>query len=148
MPRVHTACKRVWLRGGAGNNEAAMNLDALGELETAVMDALWSRAEPATARDVCEQLGDSRAYTTIMTTADRLHRKGLLVREKDGLAWRYQPVLDREGYRRAVTEHHAAVLIEAHGDIALHAFVDAAARATSLDRLARMVAAAQRKPGA
>ena len=81
-----------------------MNLEPLGELETSVMEAVWALA-PTTAREVHDHFGDSRAYTTIMTTLDRLHHKGLLAREKDGLAWRYQPTLGKAAYERAVTDH-------------------------------------------
>jgi predicted transcriptional regulator len=104
------------------------------------MEAVWALSS-ATAREVHDRPGEGRAYTTIMTTMDRLHHKGLLTREKDGLAWRYQPKLGRAEYERAVTEHEAARLLEEHGEVALSAFVDAAARATSLDRLAELVAA-------
>jgi predicted transcriptional regulator len=117
-----------------------MNLDPLGDLEGAVMEAVWALSS-ATAREIHDRPGEGRAYTTIMTTMDRLHHKGLLTREKDGLAWRYQPTLQRAAYERAVTEHEVTRLLDEHGDIALSAFVDAAARATSLDRLAELVAA-------
>ena len=36
------------------------------------------------------------AYTTLMTTADRLYRKGLLNRERDGRAFRYRPRWTRQ----------------------------------------------------
>ena len=117
-----------------------MNLEPLGELETSVMEAVWVLSS-ATAREVHDQFGEGRAYTTIMTTLDRLHHKGLLVREKDGLAWRYQPKLGKHAYERAVTDHEVGRLLDEHGEVALNAFVDAAVRATSLDRLAELVAA-------
>ena len=121
-----------------------MNLEPLGDLETSVMEAVWTLA-PTTAREVHghfgDHFGDSRAYTTIMTTLDRLHNKGLLAREKDGLAWRYQPTLGKAAYERAVTDHEVGRLLDVHGEVALSAFVDAAARTTSLDRLADLIAA-------
>jgi predicted transcriptional regulator len=72
----------------------------LGDLEAAVMDRLWSRADPATVREV---LGDLRrvrqlAYTTVMTVMDNLHRKGWLTRQLDGRAYRYRPASTREEY--------------------------------------------------
>ena len=117
-----------------------MNLEPLGELETSVMEAVWALA-PTTARGVHDHFGDSRAYTTIMTTMDRLHHKGLLTREKDGLAWRYQPTLGKAAYERAVTDCEVGRLLDVHGEVALNAFVDAAARTTSLDLLAELIAA-------
>lgn len=115
--------------------------DPLGPLETRVLDALWDHG-PATSREVCETLGEDRAYTTIMTTLDRLHRKGLLEREKDGIAWRYRPALSREAHARAVADALAERILGEHRESGIAAFVDAAARdAELLDRLAALVAA-------
>lgn len=114
--------------------------DPLGPLETRVMEALWDHA-PATAREVNDLLGDDRAYTTIMTTLDRLHRKGLLDREKDGLAWRYRPALSRAAHERAVADALVARVLGEHREAGIAAFVEAAAHdAALLDRLAALVA--------
>ncbi|MGH3431772.1 MAG: BlaI/MecI/CopY family transcriptional regulator, partial [Thermocrispum sp.] len=71
-----------------------------GELESAIMDVVWSRAEPATVREVLEALAGERdsAYTTVMTVMNILHRKGWLDRERAGRAWRYRPAMTREAY--------------------------------------------------
>jgi len=57
----------------------------LGELERAVMDHLWSSAEPQTVRQVHEELSAHRdlAYTTIMTVLQRLAKKNLVVQHRD-----------------------------------------------------------------
>lgn len=74
----------------------------LGELERALMEQLWDsaaqRPEGATVRDVLEALPAERglAYTTVMTVLDRLSKKGLVTRERDGRAWRYTPAGTRE----------------------------------------------------
>jgi predicted transcriptional regulator len=71
-----------------------------GDLEAAVMDALWSAERPLLVRDVVDVLSASRslAYTTVMTVLDNLHRKGWLSRARDGRAWRYAPIVTRESY--------------------------------------------------
>ena len=71
-----------------------------GELEAVVMDRLWARGRPTTVRDVVDELQRERpiAYTTVMTVMDNLHRKGWLIRELDGRAYRYMPVSSREAY--------------------------------------------------
>lgn len=70
---------------------------SLGELETAVMDVLWHATEPVTVREVLDQLTDrDPAYTTVMTVLDRLAKKGVADRERDGRAWRYRPSSTRE----------------------------------------------------
>lgn len=117
--------------------------EPLGKLESAVMDVVWVRF-PATARDVCDQMrgSEERAYTTIMTTMDRLHRKGMLRREKDGLAWRYSPALSKAEFEKALADELAAEILQAHGELALSAFVDAAARVDEslLERLTQLIA--------
>lgn len=62
------------------------------------MDRLWSWGRPVVVREVLEDLQRERAiaYTTVMTVLDNLHRKGFVVREKDGRAYRYRPTDTRE----------------------------------------------------
>lgn len=116
--------------------------EPLGPLESRVIDALWS-AGTGTAREVFAALGEEWAYTTIMTTLDRLHKKNLLHREKEGLAWRYRPVLDREAFERAKVDALAARLLGERKDLGLAALVDAADAAT-LARLAELIEARRR----
>jgi predicted transcriptional regulator len=63
---------------------------ALGPLETQLMNLLWSLGS-ATVRDVIATEEVPGAYTTLMTTLDRLHKKGLLRRVAEGRAFRYSP---------------------------------------------------------
>jgi predicted transcriptional regulator len=66
-------------------------LDAFfGKLELRVLDALWKRGSDASVRDVHADFPNT-AYTTVMTTLDRLHRKGVLDRVKAGRAFLYRP---------------------------------------------------------
>lgn len=95
-----------------------------GELESAVMEQLWSAGEPLTVRDVLSRLDREPplAYTTVMTVMDNLHRKGFLDRERAGRAFRYWPPKDR-------AEHTAELmreLLDNSGDasVTLLRFVD------------------------
>lgn len=73
------------------------NRPSLGELETAVMAVLWRSSDALTVREVLDSLTDrDPAYTTVMTVLDRLAKKGLADRERDGRAWRYRPTSTRE----------------------------------------------------
>jgi BlaI family transcriptional regulator, penicillinase repressor len=85
----------------------------LGPLEHRVMDVLWQRGE-ANVRDVHEQFGDGVAYTTVMTTLDRLYKKGLLTRWKVGRAFRYAPTASREESRRSLTTELLDGLLAQH----------------------------------
>jgi predicted transcriptional regulator len=42
------------------------------------------------------------AYTTLMTTLDRLHKKGLLARRKQGRAFRYSPRVSPEQFEEGI----------------------------------------------
>jgi predicted transcriptional regulator len=68
---------------------------ALGPLEISTMEILWQRGE-SNVRDVVERLERRLAYTTVMTTLDRLFKKGLLDRRKVGRSFAYLPRLSRQ----------------------------------------------------
>lgn len=67
----------------------------IGPLEERVLELLWRTGERS-VRDVREELGATLAYTTVMTTLDRLYKKGLLARRRSGRAFRYAPRMSRE----------------------------------------------------
>ena len=67
---------------------------AFGPLENRVLEALWARDTAACVRDLHPQFPQV-AYTTLMTTLDRLYRKGALTRHKDGRAFYYRPTATR-----------------------------------------------------
>ena len=71
---------------------------SFGDLEAAIMDRIWSAGRPMLVRDVQQALTPERAYNTVLTVVDILYRKGWLVREKDGRAYRYRAVVTREDY--------------------------------------------------
>ena len=69
-------------------------LSGLGPLEKRVLDATW-KLKKANVRDVVEYFENELAYTTIMTTLDRLYKKGYLDRE-EGRAFIYSPRVTQE----------------------------------------------------
>lgn len=113
----------------------------LGDLEQRVMDVVWDHPG-LTVREVADRMrGDAdRAYTTVMTTLDRLFRKDLLLRTKDGLAWRYVAAVDRLAWERRCADQLAADLLS-RGDAGLAALVDATADEAQLDRLEALIRA-------
>ncbi|MET8158299.1 BlaI/MecI/CopY family transcriptional regulator [Sphaerisporangium sp. NPDC005289] len=72
----------------------------LGDLESVVMDRMWSYRRPASVRDVLEDLQQERqiAYTTVMTVMDNLHKKGLLRRKQVSRAYVYEAIASKEAY--------------------------------------------------
>lgn len=61
----------------------------LGPLEDELLRVLWTRGD-ATVRELIDDSAVDGAYTTIMTTLDRLYKKGVLERTSEGRAFRYR----------------------------------------------------------
>lgn len=77
-----------------------------GMLEDEVLTALWAGGRPMTPAEVQLELGDRLAYTTVMSTLTRLHRKGLVTREPTARGgYAYAPTMDEADHTaRAMTE--------------------------------------------
>ncbi|MDR9499878.1 MAG: BlaI/MecI/CopY family transcriptional regulator [Hydrogenovibrio sp.] len=69
----------------------------LGELEVQVLESLWQCRE-ASVKVVFEHVGLVRGVSrnTIQSTLDRLYRKALLSRSKQGREFIYKPAISRE----------------------------------------------------
>jgi predicted transcriptional regulator len=76
---------------------------ALGQLERQVLDEAWRRGE-ISVRDVFTAFDEKLAYTTLMTTMDRLYKKKLLDRRKDGRAFLYSPAVSLEEFEHSIRE--------------------------------------------
>jgi predicted transcriptional regulator len=99
----------------------------LGHLELSVMEILWAHGE-GNVHDVAQRLGRPLAYTTVMTTLDRLFKKDLLVRRKCERAFLYAPRWTRlEWERKRAGDFVAGFLAapEATGDLLISSLVDA-----------------------
>ena len=66
------------------------NSTQLGPLERQMLSVLWRRGN-ATVRELLDGGETKLAYTTVMTTLDRLYKKQLLNRSAEGRAFRYAP---------------------------------------------------------
>ena len=82
-------------------------MNQLGDLERAVMDAIWSAVDAGhpsvSVREVHDAIVARRriAYTTVMTVMGRLADAGLLTQERSGRAYRYAPASSREALTAA-----------------------------------------------
>jgi predicted transcriptional regulator len=88
------------LRGQQRLSDAV--LDSLGDLERSVLEQVRYLQESNVSR-VCDALGGEYAYTTIMTTLDRLYKKEILERRKEGKAYIYSPKYSLAEMERGVT---------------------------------------------
>lgn len=75
----------------------------LGPLERKVLGAVWARGT-ATVREVRADGSIWQTYPTIMTTMDRLFKKGLLDRVSDGRAFRYSARYSPQELERVAAE--------------------------------------------
>lgn len=93
---------RFLLRGFRRPREVASL--ALGKLERQVLDQAWRRGGEVSVRDIYLAFDERIAYTTLMTTLDRLYKKKLLDRRKDGRAFLYAPAVSREEFEHGIRE--------------------------------------------
>lgn len=76
---------------------------ALGHLERQVLEEIWRRGETS-VRDIFISFNEQIAYTTLMTTLDRLYKKRLLSRRKDRRAFIYSALVSREEFEQGIAE--------------------------------------------
>lgn len=91
------------------------------------MEVLWHNPQ-CSVRDVVEKLDRSLAYTTIMTTLDRLYKKGLLDRHKSERAFVYSARLSSQDWERRRAGDLVAGLLagsQPTRELLLSSFVDA-----------------------
>ena len=115
----------------------------MGHLEVAVMEILWKQGE-SSVHQVVEKLERALAYTTVMTTLDRLYKKGLLERRKSERAYLYSPRQSRQQWEhQAAVDFVAGYLVRPHpaGELLISGLVDAVGRedAKLLDELEKKI---------
>ena len=86
-----------------------------GPLELKVLDVLWERQRAATVRSVQPSFPEL-AYTTLMTTLDRLYRKGVLRRFRLGRAFGYMPRCSRDELFGEMVSGHVTEVLSSCGD--------------------------------
>jgi len=116
---------------------------ALGRLERQVLEETWRRRD-ISVRDVFVAFEEKVAYTTLMTTLDRLYKKGLLSRRKEGRAFLYSPLVTPEELEQGIREDVIDGLLglgSASVEPVLACIVDAVSERDreSLDELDRLI---------
>lgn len=96
----------------------------MGPLEAAVMEIMWDKQE-ASVRDVYETLRLKRdiAYTTVMTIMGRLAEKGMLNKQKEGVAYLYCPAFTRDEFTKSMVGEILDGLFEDYADAAISHFI-------------------------
>jgi predicted transcriptional regulator len=132
----------VFMQDSSTDRASAQRLH-LGPLEIDVMEMVWTFGA-SNVREVVSRLERKLAYTTIMTTLDRLYKKGLLERELTDRAFVYRAKLSREEWdRRRAGEMMAGFLAgpEESRHVLLSCLVDAVGMhdAMLLDELGKKI---------
>jgi predicted transcriptional regulator len=126
------------------------NPPALGPLEIAVMEILWERGE-SNVHDVIENLDRPLAYTTVMTTLDRLYKKGLLSRHKSERAFQYSTRQTRREWEHKRAGEFVAGFLngpQAAGEMLISCLVEAVGQDTALlDELERKIRVKRKELG-
>jgi len=110
----------------------------LGELEKSILQYLW-QYQPADAKTVHAHFSDLRSSSlnTIQSALDRLYKKGLLTREKQGHAFQYQTLQSKQEFVGQLMNDVAADFITAEPERLQAAFVSMTQGADE-DALARL----------
>ncbi|MBL8220032.1 MAG: BlaI/MecI/CopY family transcriptional regulator [Bryobacterales bacterium] len=119
----------------------------LGHLESTLMEILWRKGE-LSVKELAELLDRPLAYTTVMTTLDRLYKKGLLQRRKCDRAFFYSPKLTfRDWIRRRAADLVRALRAGAPEEVVASSLVDAIGKhdRALLDELERQIRARRKQ---
>jgi predicted transcriptional regulator len=121
-------------------------MPALGKLEREVMDEAW-RCGQVSVREVYERFDERVAYTTLMTTLDRLYKKRLLDRTKSGRAFLYAPRVSAAELEQGIAEDVIDALLGGAAEPVLACIVDAVGERDRelLDELERLVREKRKK---
>ncbi len=93
-----------------------------GDLEEKIMEFLWEKGS-GSVKEVRQFLGEGKfAHTTVMTVMDRLYKKGILKRKKEGKGYRYYPVISREEFETEVAKKVVKDMLKGNPSTAVAAF--------------------------
>jgi len=104
----------------------------LGPLEASVMESIWTAKAPITVREIHDVLKKNKkiAYTTVMSTMDRLFEKGLLDRRiekgRGGLYYVYWPPLEKQSFQKSAVREVLASLIGNFGEVVTNCLIEEA----------------------
>jgi len=119
----------------------------LGDLQLAILRALWARGE-GTVAEVHEDLEPERglALTTIATMLVKLEKKGVVAHRADGRRFVYQPLVDERQVRRSMVAELTSQLFR--GDVTAlvsHLLSEHDVDPAELDELRALISAGERK---
>ena len=120
----------------------------LGELQLAIMRALWARGE-ATVSDVHSALSErGLAPTTIATMLKKMEDRGLVSHRAEGRRFIYRPSVTQETVTRSmVTDLTRRLFDGSVGELVSHLIKEHEIDDTELAELTQLIAAAETEEG-
>lgn len=116
----------------------------LGPLELAIMQLMWKN-QSSTVREIYEELKKQRKIkiTTVSTTMNRLHEKGLLNREmrtgKGGIFYIYKVKTTKEGFEKKTSKTLADQLFQTLGSSATLRIIEELSKKYNEDELDKLL---------
>jgi predicted transcriptional regulator len=103
---------------------------ALGDLEARVMGVVWSLGGASSARSVHQRVALEHSVTihTVITVLNKLVRKGLLRREKEGEVLHFSACVTESEFRAEVSRRLMEGILSLGSEAATTSFVDVLAR--------------------
>ncbi len=97
----------------------------LGALEKDIMEIIWKRGE-ACVKNILDSFPPHReiSYSTIITVTNRMTKKGLLNKRKQGKAYFYKPTYSRDQFLKIVSKKVVEGVSEFSFQSAIANFVD------------------------
>jgi len=136
----------------AAKAPATIRLDAdglakvLGDLEARVMDVVWDLGDPATAREVHDEVARAHdvALLTVVTVLNKLVAKRLLTRRKISDLFHYAPTSSREEFLTRTSRQMVEGILDFGPEAVAASFIDVLA-AEDPERLAELAKLVRRR---
>ncbi len=107
--------EEIWRQGESGAQQVDVQRDLIMQEEINGQGGLGGQDQRGrqgrlnvqreiSVRDIFVSFEERVAYTTLMTTLDRLYKKGLLARRKSGRAFLYSPLIARQDFEQGIAE--------------------------------------------
>ncbi len=119
----------------------------LGDLQLAIMKALWDRHQ-ATVAEVHKALGPQRAlaYTTVATMLRKMETRGLVAHRIHGRSFVYHAVVPEEAVSRGMADHLLDRLFEGSlADMVRHLLSSREVSRQELSQLEKLIGEQKKK---
>ena len=116
----------------------------LTDREADVMQILWDKG-PSVVSEVQDELGDSLAYTTVLTILRTLKGKGYVTTESEGRGHRYSALVKQQAAQKSALSHLTTKLFKGSSELLFAQLVsDKNLSPTEIDHMRSLLQSAQK----